>query len=703
MTNPESTLNAFLANQAFLRRLARELVGDPGRADDLVQDTWLAWSRQAPEQVSAPRAWLARTLRWRAGNQRRELERRVQRERSVARPEGAPDDVLETIEVQASVVAALRALDEPYRSTLVQRYFHDWTPTRIAGESGVSLNTVKARLSRGLQRLREDLDRRHGDRSAWCHLLIAALGRGGAGWGLTGGLTALVLSVARLGMRAATAFSSLGTWLALTGVMAAAFFAWMRWPRSEPELVASDPPVVHLVREAVPLADAGRVPVRGGEAAPEEVVAPRVEPGEPDPVPFLVDPLPFAWPQFGGTASHDALLLRERGNLIVRPALLWEASAEGGQPTILAGQIYSGGRLLQRFTLASFPEGLEFANPSPKGGFGPAPALTATLMLARVRETGGLRGFEREDLTEEWTWTPEEPVAADSPPCLVEDLVILALDREIVALRTFDGSPVWRTELPGEGRARATPASINGLVYTGTDVGDLVALDWATGEIVWTLPLEGRLGDSSPVTDGELVFVTGTSGPREANADLWAIGLGGSIAWQKNDRFLAPLSMPGLGTDLVFVVSPDAVAAFDREDGDALWSLEDDRFDAYAHRRRPGPPAPQPVTIGTEVLVALGDRVLALDQGTGERLYTLKLPEGERVSDLVHTGDRLYLASDRALRAIGNVEGMPVLEPGEVFELDPELRIEALRGRVSERDRIERRTRDYLMRLKKRR
>jgi hypothetical protein len=40
--DPAAQDEAFVANQAFLRRLARELVGDAALADDLVQDTWMA-------------------------------------------------------------------------------------------------------------------------------------------------------------------------------------------------------------------------------------------------------------------------------------------------------------------------------------------------------------------------------------------------------------------------------------------------------------------------------------------------------------------------------------------------------------------------------------------------------------------------------------------------------------------------------------
>lgn len=702
-------LEAFVANQAFLRRLARELVGDPARADDLVQDTWLAWSRQGPGQVSAPRAWLARTLRWRAGNERRAAQRRARREAFVAHregaPEGGPGDVLGTLDVQASVVAALRALDEPYRSTLVQRYFHDWTPTRIAGEAGLPLNTVKARLARGLQRLREELDRRHGDRSTWCHLLWAALGNGG-GSSLVGALTALVVSVARMGVRALTAFSSLGTWLALTSLMAAAFFAWMRWPRTETEPVVAQPPEVREVRVAVPLVDDARRPAATAPAGKKPVLTdPEATASEPH-IFVLTDPLPFTWPQFGGTASHDVLLLRDRGDLIQRPEVLWVAPGRLGQPSIFGGEIYSGGGALFRRSLAPDVEGPGPTTRVLEGGpAGTSPVITEERVLVRLA-SGGLAAFDRKALEDEWTWQPDEAVGVSSPPCLVEDLVILALDREVVALRTFDGSVVWRSEVPEEGHVRATPASSRGLVFVGTDMGDVVALDWATGARVWSLRVEAVLEDSSPVTDGDLVYLTGApSDDPRARADLWAIDIAGSVAWRTKDRFAPPLSMVGLGSDRVWVVASSAVAAFDRRDGDELWAVTYPALEVNRRRELP-PAAPQPQAIGDVVYAGLQDRLLALDQGTGELRHSYWLPQGERIVDLVHAGDRIYLASDRVLRAIGDDPEAEPLAAGGVFDLDPErraeTRLDALQQPGVDRETLERGIRAFQREQKRR-
>ena len=159
-----------LGRLGWIRALAGRLVADPGAAEDLAQETLVAsLGRPAP-----PRSWLARVLRSRARERRGSERSRAHRERAAARPEGvAPaDEASLRLERQRLVVEAVQALGEPLRTTLVLRWFDERTPTEVAAHLSVPVGTVRWRLSRGLERLREELDRRHGgDRGAW----VAAL------------------------------------------------------------------------------------------------------------------------------------------------------------------------------------------------------------------------------------------------------------------------------------------------------------------------------------------------------------------------------------------------------------------------------------------------------------------------------------------------------------------------------------------------
>jgi RNA polymerase sigma-70 factor (ECF subfamily) len=50
----------FEAERARLTRLAYRMLGERGAAEDVVQETWLRWSKLDPDEVQSPGAWLTR-------------------------------------------------------------------------------------------------------------------------------------------------------------------------------------------------------------------------------------------------------------------------------------------------------------------------------------------------------------------------------------------------------------------------------------------------------------------------------------------------------------------------------------------------------------------------------------------------------------------------------------------------------------------
>lgn len=165
----DASLDTLLAQRAWVRALAVALVGRAD-ADDLEQEAWLA-ALERPPGDEAPRAWLATVLRRTASRMRRTLSRRAARERVAARPEatGAAADLVALAETHERVVRAVLALPEPYRSTILLRFFEGLSPPEIARRTGAPVDTVKARLRRGLARLRTELPE---DR-AWSVALLA--------------------------------------------------------------------------------------------------------------------------------------------------------------------------------------------------------------------------------------------------------------------------------------------------------------------------------------------------------------------------------------------------------------------------------------------------------------------------------------------------------------------------------------------------
>ena len=90
---------ALLRHGDFVRALARSLIRDEHRAEDIAQETWLAALRRPPATSTrgALRSWLGVVARNLALKARRKDERRLKREYAAATSEGyrSTDKLLE--------------------------------------------------------------------------------------------------------------------------------------------------------------------------------------------------------------------------------------------------------------------------------------------------------------------------------------------------------------------------------------------------------------------------------------------------------------------------------------------------------------------------------------------------------------------------------------------------------------------------------
>ncbi len=173
MNPPPSDLEALIKSRDFLRAIARGLLVDEDRAEDVVQETCVRALERPPRKLGAARAWLARVARNAALDLRRRESLRSDVERRAARPEAVEAEERD-LELQQQVVEAVRRLDPPYRTAVYLRYFRNLSPGDIVRELEVPVATVKTRLRRGLEALRAELDRKHGgDRRQWSMALLA--------------------------------------------------------------------------------------------------------------------------------------------------------------------------------------------------------------------------------------------------------------------------------------------------------------------------------------------------------------------------------------------------------------------------------------------------------------------------------------------------------------------------------------------------
>jgi RNA polymerase sigma-70 factor (ECF subfamily) len=169
--NPTAEMEALLAHAGWLRRFGRALVHDTDEAEDLAQEVLVKAARR-PEAKS--RAWLATVARhlavdrFRSGARLRQREQAAQRDQSVTTPE----ELVADAQIHRQVAEAVAGLTEPFRHTLVLRFYEGLTAAEIARRLGQPEGTIRWRVKEGLERVRRQLDQRHdGRRAAW----VAAL------------------------------------------------------------------------------------------------------------------------------------------------------------------------------------------------------------------------------------------------------------------------------------------------------------------------------------------------------------------------------------------------------------------------------------------------------------------------------------------------------------------------------------------------
>ncbi|TDO67439.1 RNA polymerase sigma-70 factor (sigma-E family) [Kribbella sp. VKM Ac-2571] len=150
----------FRTEGARLVQLARWFVDDRTAAEDLVQEAFLRLARNH-HRINEP-ARAAAYLRSIVINLARDHNRRglvSLRHRPPAQVDDrSAEDLVADDESRREVIAALRALPRRQRDCVVLRYYLELSVGAIAETLGLSPNSVKTHLQRGLRALKTDLE-----------------------------------------------------------------------------------------------------------------------------------------------------------------------------------------------------------------------------------------------------------------------------------------------------------------------------------------------------------------------------------------------------------------------------------------------------------------------------------------------------------------------------------------------------------------
>jgi RNA polymerase sigma factor (sigma-70 family) len=182
----DADIQQLLAHAEWLRGLARHLVRDDADAADVVQQTWAAALRAPPDPGRPARPWLAQVLRNFVRKNLRAARNRGARELAAGALESAApssEALLEAMQLQRLLGELVVALEEPYRSAILLRYYEGQEPVQIAESLGIPAGTVRWRVSEGISRLRGALGKRLGDERSWRLALLPLVSEPSTGKG----------------------------------------------------------------------------------------------------------------------------------------------------------------------------------------------------------------------------------------------------------------------------------------------------------------------------------------------------------------------------------------------------------------------------------------------------------------------------------------------------------------------------------------
>jgi RNA polymerase sigma-70 factor (ECF subfamily) len=153
--------NVVNAHYEPLYRFALSLSRSEADAGDLVQQTFYRWATKGDQlrDRSKVKSWLFTTLHREFLATRRQADKFPGTElstedgRELAAQTPAPERQLDG----ATVVEALRELDETFRAPLALFYLEDHSYREIAGILEIPIGTVMSRISRGKELLRKQL------------------------------------------------------------------------------------------------------------------------------------------------------------------------------------------------------------------------------------------------------------------------------------------------------------------------------------------------------------------------------------------------------------------------------------------------------------------------------------------------------------------------------------------------------------------
>lgn len=251
------------------------------------------------------------------------------------------------------------------------------------------------------------------------------------------------------------------------------------------------------------------------------------------------------------------------------------------------------------------------------------------------------------DLQLRWTFTADEAMNA----VISANDTVYAYGREggLYAIDAVTGAQRWAVDLSSgeysELNRYPTPAMDDGVLYTATFDGVIVALDADSGTLLWQRPIGDQAFTSAPViADGVLYLVT------PAGTLLALDPATGETLWESSDAIEFRDNAPAVGGNTVFVsdLSGDLIA-IGAVDGVQQWAADLNQVNRVAAYRD-----------GIVYVSGEDGKYRAVDATNGNLLWTSAPQSGQALNPLVTPNALIASNLEGPLQALDLATGEPI-------------------------------------------
>jgi outer membrane protein assembly factor BamB len=377
------------------------------------------------------------------------------------------------------------------------------------------------------------------------------------------------------------------------------------------------------------------------------------------------------WPMFRHDSAHTGVTTSTGPT---HPLKLWsyveghfDGSFIGSSAAVVNGVVYVGSNEQSYETsggnIYAFDArtGTKIWNYSTIGGVYSSPAVSGNMLFIGVDDS--VYCFNASTGAKIWNFTTGGFI--NSSPNVVNGVIYIGSgDSNIYALNASTGVKLWKYTSLGpsqsviergfdSGAFASSPAVTNGIVYIGSDDGNLYALDALTGVKIWNYTtsfqityMTGNQVTSSPTVSDGVVYVGSVGGNIYAfnattGAKIWSYYTGPSVNYG-GGYWHGVQASPAVANGVVYVGSVDGnMYALNASTGKQVWTEKFFRILSSA------------AVCGDVVYVGIANNITALNATTGSQIWVFPTQNQVNSSPSVVDGVVYISSQDGNFYAIG--------------------------------------------------